>query len=235
MHFHLPKPLHGWRELLGEVGVIVIGVLIALALEQAVEAWHWHNVVSEEREALRGEIGQLRAAMLGRLELESCFIGRLADVREIIRRHDANEPLGISGPVGRPLYPPTNRPIWDLAVADQSIAHMKLSEKHRFIELYNWVSVYAAITGDERNAIRALQSLNHAEKLTVSDWSNIRDAYEHAEESHGIIAASAQTWLAHFGALASETPPFSVRHYPMVEAFCTSMLKPARQRERLTS
>ena len=21
MHFHLPKPLHGWRELLGEIGV----------------------------------------------------------------------------------------------------------------------------------------------------------------------------------------------------------------------
>jgi hypothetical protein len=30
MHFHLPKPLHGWREFAGEVGIIVLGVLIAL-------------------------------------------------------------------------------------------------------------------------------------------------------------------------------------------------------------
>jgi len=30
MHFRLPKPLHGWREFAGEVGIIVIGVLIAL-------------------------------------------------------------------------------------------------------------------------------------------------------------------------------------------------------------
>jgi len=30
MHFRLPKPLHGWREFAGEVGTIVIGVLIAL-------------------------------------------------------------------------------------------------------------------------------------------------------------------------------------------------------------
>jgi hypothetical protein len=29
MHFHLPKPLHGWREFAGEVGIIVVGVLIA--------------------------------------------------------------------------------------------------------------------------------------------------------------------------------------------------------------
>ena len=30
MHLHLPKPLHGWRAFVGEVGIIVIGVLIAL-------------------------------------------------------------------------------------------------------------------------------------------------------------------------------------------------------------
>jgi hypothetical protein len=40
MHFHLPKPLHGWREFAGEVGIIVLGVLIALGFEQIVEASH---------------------------------------------------------------------------------------------------------------------------------------------------------------------------------------------------
>ena len=40
MHIHVPKPLHGWRALAGEVGIIVIAVLIALAAEQAVEALH---------------------------------------------------------------------------------------------------------------------------------------------------------------------------------------------------
>lgn len=34
MHFHMPKPMHGWREFLGEVGIIVFGVLIALSAEQ---------------------------------------------------------------------------------------------------------------------------------------------------------------------------------------------------------
>ncbi len=37
MHFHLPKPLHGCREFTGHVGIIVIGVLIALGAEQVVE------------------------------------------------------------------------------------------------------------------------------------------------------------------------------------------------------
>jgi hypothetical protein len=37
MHVHLPKALHGWRELAKEVGIIVLGVLIALTFEQIVQ------------------------------------------------------------------------------------------------------------------------------------------------------------------------------------------------------
>lgn len=37
MHLHLPKPMHGSREFVGEVGIIVIGVLIALGAEQGLE------------------------------------------------------------------------------------------------------------------------------------------------------------------------------------------------------
>jgi len=36
MEIHKPKPIHNWREFLKEVGIIVLGVGIALAAEQAV-------------------------------------------------------------------------------------------------------------------------------------------------------------------------------------------------------
>jgi large-conductance mechanosensitive channel len=36
---HLPKPLHGWRAFAGEVGIIVLGVLIALAFGQIVQSF----------------------------------------------------------------------------------------------------------------------------------------------------------------------------------------------------
>ena len=52
MHFHLPKPLHGWREFAGEVGIIVIGVLIALAADQAIEAWQWREKVAPADEGV---------------------------------------------------------------------------------------------------------------------------------------------------------------------------------------
>lgn len=55
MHFHLPKPLHGWREFVGEIAIIVVGVLIALGAEQLVEEWHDRDRVDRAIEALRSE------------------------------------------------------------------------------------------------------------------------------------------------------------------------------------
>ena len=55
MHFHLPKPLHGWREFAGEVAIIVLGVLIALGAEQLLESWRWQVRAQDARERLRAE------------------------------------------------------------------------------------------------------------------------------------------------------------------------------------
>lgn len=57
MHFHLPRPLHGWREFVGEVGIIVLGVLIALSFEQVAEWVHWRVRAADARVALRAEVG----------------------------------------------------------------------------------------------------------------------------------------------------------------------------------
>jgi hypothetical protein len=56
MHFHLPKPLHGWRAFVGEVGIIVVGVLIALGAEQVVENLQWQQKIAATTEELDGEL-----------------------------------------------------------------------------------------------------------------------------------------------------------------------------------
>jgi hypothetical protein len=58
MHFHLPKPLHGWRAFAGEVGIIVVGVLIALGAEQLVQDWSDHQRVKRATVALRAEFAE---------------------------------------------------------------------------------------------------------------------------------------------------------------------------------
>src|SRR3954469_17736141 len=83
MHIHLPKPLHGWREFVGEVGIIVIGVLIALGAEQVVEAMHWRSEVEAARQSLYDTVpGNLNAAKW-RQQQQPCVDRRLAEIDQI--------------------------------------------------------------------------------------------------------------------------------------------------------
>lgn len=58
MHLHRPKPLHGGRDILLEIGVIVVGIIIAIGLEQAVEFVH-HSFQREELAAALRRDGQV--------------------------------------------------------------------------------------------------------------------------------------------------------------------------------
>jgi hypothetical protein len=86
MHIHLPKPLHGWREFAGEVGIIVLGVLIALALEQLVDAWQWREKVDRAEGAMRIELADDDGPQAYAREL----IGECLD-KEITRIRDSSD------------------------------------------------------------------------------------------------------------------------------------------------
>ena len=81
MHVHLPKPLHGWREFAGEVGIIVIGVLIALGAEQVVETVHGNAEVRQFRGAVSDELAYDLGAYKQRLLLTpACGRGSLNSI-----------------------------------------------------------------------------------------------------------------------------------------------------------
>ena len=50
-----PHPSHGWRDFFVHIVTIVIGLLIALALEQTAEGFHHRAQVREAREAIAQE------------------------------------------------------------------------------------------------------------------------------------------------------------------------------------
>ena len=73
MQFQLPRPLHGWREFLGEVGIIVIGVLIALGAEQLVSNWHWQGEVRDSDRRISDELGYDLVNAYERLAINDCL------------------------------------------------------------------------------------------------------------------------------------------------------------------
>ena len=88
MHFHLPKPLHGWREFAGEIAIVVIGVLIALSAEQLVESWTWKQKVAAAEQTMNEEI---KNSLLGVAELnrlEKCSMVQDEALQDAIVRGD---------------------------------------------------------------------------------------------------------------------------------------------------
>jgi hypothetical protein len=95
MPFHLPKPLHGWRAFIGEVGVIVLGVLIALAFGQIAESIHDTIIAGQAREAVRAEVRENLWWLGLRERLEPCVRRRLAGLDDLLARARRGETIPV--------------------------------------------------------------------------------------------------------------------------------------------
>ena len=124
MHFHLPKPMHGWRAFIGEVGIIVIGVLIALAADEAVETFRWRHQVALGEEELKAPIERDLANAAQRAMEVTCVARRLGDLSALLENAQAVGRLPAIGPIGEPPRGPWTFQTWDALVAGGIVAHM---------------------------------------------------------------------------------------------------------------
>lgn len=229
MHIHKPKAVHGLREFLSEIGVIVLGVLIALCAEQTVEWMHWREVVSVERKGLDAEMSDDWDSIHARLDMQPCVDARLSEIATLFRRHDAGQPLGQTGPVGRPMYSVTSRAAWQMAIADQSLAHMEPDARAQYASAVGMHDAFTGLTAQERAAWGALQQLNHPATLLPADWSELRKAYDEALDASAIVArlgGDASGQLTVFKTFGLPKHPSSYRGIGAVKALCKSMLNP---------
>jgi hypothetical protein len=104
MHVHLPKPLHGWRAFAGEVGIIVLGVLIALAAEQLVERAHRQQEGVQAERVIRNEIGLNLGRLQSRQGIYSCVRARLQEIQKLLDGTTSNAVFATPSWIGRPQY-----------------------------------------------------------------------------------------------------------------------------------
>src|SRR5438309_6085947 len=81
MPIRLPKPLHGWRAFAGEVGVIVLGVLIALAAQQVAEEIHQRSEARSARESIQNELATYMSRAESRRVIRDCVARRLDEIQ----------------------------------------------------------------------------------------------------------------------------------------------------------
>ena len=149
---HAPKPFHGWREFLKEYGVIVLGVLTALAAEQIVQRIHERAQVEELRSALRGELADSRARWEDMKAGHDCAIKRLAAVEQWLRTAAPGERL-VDG--YEPMLWNMHSSAWDIAKTSPAAEHIPLDERLLYASLYSATDNWREYLNDEStNAVQ---------------------------------------------------------------------------------
>lgn len=184
MHVHLPKPLHGWRAFVGEVGIIVLGVLIALGAEQIVEATHQRYLAQQAEKNVRAELAYDSAFAAERVAIGDCMRASFTELRQRLLATGENWP-GLENTVLRGaertsvkehLYataPPLSSPhrLWPVSAWSAATASGVLNRSRA--HFFNYAALYAMV-----NALERLQDHEIADypKLTPFDAPQKLDA-----------------------------------------------------------
>lgn len=189
MHVHLPKPLHGWREFIGEVGIIVLGVVIAISIEQLVEALRWHSEVSNARISLREDIDRNNRAFAFRVAAHDCIAARIARLNQIAERVAKRQPVPELGEIIPDIGNGLPNNAWETSRSDQTLPHFD----RKALRLYGAYFLQVGNIGKfmERESadwgvLRVLEG--DPGRLGPTDIAGLRVAIKHATFDNDLIA-----------------------------------------------
>jgi hypothetical protein len=145
MDIHKPKFIRSWGEFAGEVGIIVVGVLIALGAEQAVQRWEWHHKMHAAEESMRLELRDDDGPQaFSRLAMHRCIQNALDGIRNGVEQGAGRaEMLGLIERYKVPFW------TWDSLAYGATIAsdvptHLPSDR------MASWTSAYATMAALDR-------------------------------------------------------------------------------------
>ena len=175
MEIHKPRPVHNWRELVSEVGVVVVGIIIALSAEQLIERLEWHHKISRAEEQMRLEMSADDGPeILQRIALADCVDRGLAEIRASVERSD--DRAAVHAAIGRVDIPrhTYESEAYAAAAASGVLARLDPRRLDRWNYLYSTMPVLDRIAEREyvdASALHAVRTaggpLSEAEQLRL--------------------------------------------------------------------
>jgi hypothetical protein len=189
MHFHLPKPLHGWREFAGEVGIIVVGVMIALGAEQVVGDLHWRIVAAAARESVGEEMNFAYFSASEMAITQPCVDRQLQLVEQAVLAPGPFRPVpsyaeGVMSFTVRAPSRSWSQHVWQSVSNDGTAAHLGQSERLGLASFYGLVD-YLREENSTANSLRLrlgalskpIQPDGAARAALVADIEQARSLY----------------------------------------------------------
>lgn len=162
----LPTPLRGWRAFAGEVGIVVLGVLIALGVDQAAETVSNARDASDARAAVRAEVITNISRVKLRLTAQACVDHRLDELRAVLEEVSPDERLQRPNWIGRPPRLAIESQRWDAASQSGRTSYFDPDEQARFGFLYTTLAYYYEMQNGEQLAWSRLSALQGVDRLS---------------------------------------------------------------------
>lgn len=232
MHFHLPSPIHGWRQFSGEVGIIVLGILIALGAEQVIEGIHDRHVAEQSRRDVREEVGTDLGFYRGRLADSACIASRLSELSKIVESGTVAK--GTVLWVGRPgdFVPFTER--WDAVTASARSTLFSSAEQGSLDAIYGIFVPMKAESQMEQEAWTTLNILGHFDgPIDPATRLALRIAIEQARRTDAVFNLAGYYALFHAGKMKIASNPATSPRAEDVHSVCLPIATAPEQAERL--
>ena len=162
MHLHLPKPVHGWRALAGEVGIIVIAILLALGAEQLVESVHWKHQAEKGQRAINLELSHAAGVFEERLLVQPCLERRLNEVDARLRDARSTGRVDDIAEIGRPPSRPIENEAWSTAISSGLLQHFTQTERNTLSILAAQIASYDQDVVEEQKAWATLKMIERS-------------------------------------------------------------------------
>ena len=208
MEIHKPKPIHSWRELLTEIGVVVIGVSIALAAEQTVEYFHWRAQVTEAREIIANELAGNIAQATARLRTATCVEHRLDELGAILDGSAKTGNLPAVGEIGIPPRGIWRNGSWESVVASQTATHFPRQQLADITDTYKRIARNEDFSVQEIGAWNSLYAMvGPGRRLDPASEARLRDALSQARSINRLMAVLSGQMLDRVNALGLSFSP----------------------------
>ena len=169
MEIHKPKAAHSWREFLIEIGTIVLGILIALGLEQSIEALHERQLAHEAQDAIDAEMRGNLDLIASRLSRQVCIERRLDQVTGLLVSWKSGkappEELALGDPGDAPLIDQR----WQANLNSGRFSRQAASDQARQADFYTRLRILNDVLQREHYAWSQLRTLELGPGLLSTD------------------------------------------------------------------
>ncbi|MBV9549056.1 MAG: hypothetical protein JO256_05215 [Alphaproteobacteria bacterium] len=236
MEIHKPHPVKSWKEFFIELGTVVLGILIALSLEQGVETWREHRQYREARQAMFDELSGNLTNIRNRQKYVACTVRRMQEIDALLDRAESGKPIETPSWVGDTI----SFRVRFIAESEAAKSGLFTSEEQRnFGSPYSYFHSLDVEQDRERQAWGRLRMLEGKSRLSPAMIQSLRDALADAAYENYRIAyllAWTEAWSKQLGLKDLHgTRPGAYASFFQQHPHCLPMNTPLAEAQRQTA